>query len=48
MVVEGGAIAGDDLWDHVHFLHGLSLECVHIKCLGGGHLVIVHVEDRRA
>ena len=46
VVVEGRAIASDDLWYHLHILHRLCLECVYIKCLGGSHLVIVHIEDR--
>lgn len=47
MVVEGRAIAGNDFWNHVHVLHRLCLKCVHIKWLGAGHLVIVHIKDRR-
>ena len=47
MVVESGAVAGDDFGNHAHLLHGLCLEGIDIEVVGRGQLVVVHIEDRR-
>ena len=46
VVVESRTIASDNLWNHLHVLHRSLFECVYIKCVGGGHLMVVHIEDR--
>ena len=47
VVVEGRAIASYDLRNHLHILHRLCLKCIYVKCLGGSHLMVVHIKDRR-
>ena len=45
MVVEGRAIASDNLRNHAHLSHRSSLESVYVNRIHRGEHMVVHIED---
>ena len=45
MVVEGRAVAGDNLRNHAHLSHRSSLKSVYVNRIHRGEHMVVHIED---